>query len=38
MRACWLNPESIKPQDETIKADFIISKLAEFPVLLRKYE
>jgi putative hydrolase of the HAD superfamily len=38
MQACWLNPESIKPQDETIKADFIISKLAELPTLLRKYE
>ena len=38
MQACWLNPESIKPQDETIKADFIISKLEELPALLRKYE
>jgi FMN phosphatase YigB (HAD superfamily) len=38
MQACWLNPESLKPQDETIKADFIISKLEELPALLRKYE
>jgi HAD superfamily hydrolase (TIGR01509 family) len=38
MQACWLNPESIKPQDETVKADFIISRLEELPALLRKYE
>jgi putative hydrolase of the HAD superfamily len=38
MQACWLNPESLKPQDETVKADFIISKLEELPALLRKYE
>ena len=38
MQACWLGPESLKPQDETIKADFIISKLEELPALLRKYE
>ena len=38
MQACWLNPESIKPPDETIKADFIISKLEQLPSLLRKYE
>jgi HAD superfamily hydrolase (TIGR01509 family) len=38
MQACWLNPELIKPQDETMKADFIISKLAELPALLGKYE
>ena len=38
MQACWFNPEAMKPQDETIQADFIISKLAELPGLLRKYE
>ena len=38
MQACWLNPELLKPQDETIKADFIISKLKELPMLLRNYE
>ena len=37
MQACWLNRESLKTQDED-KADFIISKLAELPVLLKKYE
>jgi HAD superfamily hydrolase (TIGR01509 family) len=36
MLACWLNRESLKPQDEVIKADFIISKLEELPVLLGK--
>ena len=35
---CWLNPESLKPPDENIKPDFIISRLAELPALLRKYE
>jgi putative hydrolase of the HAD superfamily len=38
MQACWLNPESLKPQNETIKADLIINELAELPALLRKYE
>ena len=38
MQACWLNPESLKPQDETVKADFVISKLAELPALLKNYE
>jgi putative hydrolase of the HAD superfamily len=38
MQACWLNPELIKTQDETVKADFIISRLEELPALLRKYE
>ena len=37
MQVCWLNPYSVKP-NETIKADFIIDKLAELPGLLRKYE
>jgi putative hydrolase of the HAD superfamily len=37
MQSCWLNRESLKTQDED-KADFIISKLAELPVLLKKYE
>jgi HAD superfamily hydrolase (TIGR01509 family) len=36
MQACWFNSESIKPQDETVKPDFIISKLEELPQLLKK--
>ena len=38
MQACWLNLESIKPQDETVKADFIISNLEELLPVLEKYE
>jgi HAD superfamily hydrolase (TIGR01509 family) len=34
MQACWLNRESLKPQDEIIKADFIINKLEELPEIL----
>jgi putative hydrolase of the HAD superfamily len=36
MQVCWLNRESSQPQNEPIKADFIISKLKELPVLLGK--
>ena len=38
MQACWFNPESNKPQDETIKPDFIIRKLEELPIILKQYE
>ena len=31
MQACWLNPELIKPQDETIKADYLISSWKNYP-------
>ena len=36
MQACWFNSESLEPQDDTIKPDFIISKLEELPQLLKK--
>jgi HAD superfamily hydrolase (TIGR01549 family) len=36
MLTCWLNRESSEQKNESIKADFVISKLEEPPVLLRR--
>ncbi len=36
MQVCWLNRELLKPQDEFVKADFIIIKLEELINILRK--
>ena len=30
LQACWLNREGLKPQDTSVQADFIISKLQDF--------
>jgi HAD superfamily hydrolase (TIGR01549 family) len=36
MQSCWLNSKSLKIQDDSIKANFVISKLEELPLLLEK--
>jgi putative hydrolase of the HAD superfamily len=36
MQACWLNRESCAQKTESIKPDFVISRLEELPVLLEK--
>jgi putative hydrolase of the HAD superfamily len=38
MQVCWLNRKTLKPADEKIKADFVISKLEELTEILGKYK